>query len=71
MAKIGRKRTTGQRVDPDFKELVDNLARFKAQQEKISITPSRITQAMFKQYKNHPDLIEEIKKSKLGKWKSR
>ena len=71
MAKIGKKRTAGLRTDPDFKEFVDNLARFKADQEKTQITPSRITQAMFNQYNKYPNLLEEIKKAKLGKWKSK
>jgi len=70
MARIGKKITLGLRTDPDFKKLVDDLARFKSYQEKDKITPSRITQAIYKQYNNYPNLIEEIKKSKLGKWKS-
>jgi len=71
MAMIGKKRTMGIRTDPDFKNFVDELARFKSYQEKDKITPSRITQAMFKQYNNYPNLVAEIKKSKLGKWKSK
>ena len=71
MAKIGRKRTASIRIDPDFKKFVDDLSRFKSYQEKDKITPSRITQAMFKQYNKYPDLLEEIKKTKLGKWKSK
>jgi len=71
MADMRKKRTVIGREDPDFKDLVDNLARFKAQQERTNITPSRITQAMFKQYNKYPELLEEIKKSKLGKWKSK
>ena len=71
MARIGSKRTGGIRVDPDFKKFVDDLSMFKANQEKIRITPSRITQAMYNQYIKYPNLLEEIKKAKLGKWKSK
>ena len=71
MAKIGKPRTMNIRIDPDFKKFVDDLSRFKSYQEKDKITPSRITQAMFKQYSKYPNLLEEIKVTKLGRWKSR
>jgi len=70
MANINRKRTDTLRVDPDFKKFVEDLSRFKSFQEKDKITPSRITQAMFNQWKKYPELEIEFKKSKLGRWKS-
>ena len=71
MANIGRKRTVTERVSPEFKKLVDDLSRFKSYQEKDKIAPSRITQAMFNQYNKYPNLLEELKKAKLGRWKSK
>jgi len=71
MAAIGNKKTEGLRVDPDFKKWIDDLSRVKAAQEKEAIKPSRITQAILNQYKKYPNLEMEIKRSKLGKWKSK
>lgn len=69
MAQIGKKKPeSGIRVDPDFKAWVENLSRTKAAQEKDKIHPSRITQAIYKQYLKYPYLELEIKKTKLGKW---
>ena len=45
MADMRKKRTVIGREDPDFNDLVNNLARFKAQQERINITPSKIGRA--------------------------
>jgi len=70
MAQIGKKRTvTGLRIDPDFKKWVEDMSRMKAAQERDHVTPARITQAMYNQYLKYPNLIEEIKRTKLGKWK--
>ena len=71
MAKYNRKKTEVLRTDPDFKKFVNDLKRFKSQQEREDINSSRITQAIFNQYKKYPNLLDEIKKSKLGKWKGR
>jgi len=70
MANMNKRRTEIIRADPEFKKLVDDLSRKKSYQEKDKITPSRITEAIYKQYSKYPELIEEINKSKLGKWKS-
>lgn len=69
MANINRKRTDIVRVSPNFKKLLDNLSREKSFQEKEDIANSRITEAMYNQYNKYPDLLREIKMSKLGKWK--
>jgi len=64
------KKTDTLRADPEFKRWVESLSRMKAAQENEKITPSRITQAIYKQYLKYPELQEEIKKAKLGRWKS-
>jgi hypothetical protein len=69
MANMRRRRTETVRSDPDFKKLVNDLKRFKSDQEKEDITNSRITKAMYNQYMKYPNLLEEIKKSRLGKCK--
>lgn len=70
MAQIGKKKTeTGLRIDPDFKKWVEDVSRVKAAQEKDAVTPARITQAMYKQYLKYPNLLDEIKRTKLGRWK--
>ena len=61
-----KKRTEVLRTDPEFKKFVQDLSRFKSNQEKTDIKPSRITRAMFNQYNKYPNLLEEIKISKLG-----
>jgi len=66
-----KKRTETLRTDPEFKKFVEDLSRFKSYQEKTKITPSRITQGMYKQYMKYPELVEEFKKNKLGKWQSK
>jgi hypothetical protein len=71
MANINYKKTEPIRADPDFKKLVQDLCRFKSFQEKEDIRSSRVTQAIFNQFNKYPELIEEIKSSKLGKWKGR
>ena len=69
MAVIGRKKTELARVDPDFNRFIKNLCFEKSAQEREPIMSSRITQAMYKQYLKYPDLLNEIKRTKLGKWK--
>ncbi len=71
MVDMRKKRTLTLRADPDFKKWIDDLSRKKSFQEKDKITTSRITEATYKQYAKYPELIEEINRSKLGKWKSR
>lgn len=68
MAKV---RTDTLRTDPEFKRFVQEMARYKSDQENEDIKASRITQAMFNQYKKYPSLVDEIKMSKLGKWKGK
>ena len=70
MANINKKRTELLRSDPDFKKWIDELSRLKSYQEKDKITPSRLTKAIFNLRLKYP-LEEEIKLTKLGKWKSR
>lgn len=67
---INKKRTELIRVDPEFKKWVDEMSRFKSFQEKDKITPSRLTQAIYNLRKKYP-IDEELKLSKLGKWKSK
>lgn len=71
MANMSLKKTEIIRADPMFKKFVDEMCRFKSYQEKDKITSSRITKAMYNQYNKYPELLEELKKSKLGKWSSR
>jgi hypothetical protein len=71
MADMRRKRTVLLRADPQFKKWIDEMSRFKSYQEKDRITPSRLTQAIYNQYLKYPNLLDEIKLSKLGKWKSK
>jgi hypothetical protein len=71
MADMNRKRTAVIRSCPEFKDLVQKLSRLKSQQENEEIRSSRITEAIFKQYNKYPNLLNEIKQSKLGKWKSK
>ena len=71
MANSNKKRTEILRVDPEFKKWIEETSRFKTFQEKEKITPSRITKAMFNQWKKYPELQNELKQSKLGKWKSK
>ncbi len=69
---MARKRYTNiLRTDPEFKKFVEELSRLKSLQEKDKISPSRITQAMFNQYHKYPNLLEEIKKATLGRWKGK
>ena len=71
MADITKRRTELIRVDPKFKKWIEDLSRYKAFQEKDKITPSRITEAIYNQYNKYPNLLNEIKISKLGKWNSK
>lgn len=65
MANMKLKRSEVCRVDADFKKFIQDLGRFKSNQEKVDIKPSRITKAIFNQYNKYPNLIEEIKFRKL------
>jgi hypothetical protein len=71
MADMRKKRTVIIRTDPEFKKFVQDLSRIKSAQEKDDIKPSRITQAIYNQYIKYPNLLNEIKNSKLGRWKSK
>jgi hypothetical protein len=62
------RKTDTLRVDPEFKEWVKEMSRMKSFQEKDKIDASRITQAVFNLRKKYP-IDDEIKLSKLGKWK--
>jgi hypothetical protein len=68
---MNKKRTTTIRSCPEFKDLVMSLSRLKSQQENTEIKSSRITEAIYNQYNKYPNLLEEIKKSKLGRWKAK
>jgi len=65
-----KKRTETVRCDPDFKDWVNKMSRFKAHQENDKIDASRITQAVFNLRTKYP-IDEEIKRAKLGKWKAK
>lgn len=71
MADMNKKRTELIRADPKFKKWVDDLSRLKSFQEKDKIAPSRITEAIYNQYTKYPNLLDEIKLAKLGKWKGK
>jgi len=70
MARMNRKGTLTGRQDPEFKKWIDDMCRFKTYQEKESINASRITQAIYNLRKKYP-IDEELRKSKLGKWKAK
>ena len=69
--KLNKKRTGVLRTDPDFKKFVEEMSRYKSAQENDNIKPARITEAMYNQFKKYPQLINELKSSKLGRWKSK
>jgi len=71
MAKLNKVKTDVLRTDPLFKKFVNDLSRYKSAQENEDIKPSRITQAIYNQYRKYPGLLQEIKLSKLGKWKAK
>ena len=71
MANMNKQRTVTLRTDPDFKKFVQELSRLKSAQENEDIKPSRITQAIYNQYIKYPEVLNEIKRTKLGKWKSK
>jgi len=71
MADINRKKSQLIRSCPEFKEFILKMSRLKSQQENEEIKSSRITQAIYKQYVKYPELSNEIKQAKLGKWKSK
>ena len=71
MAKMNKKRTEVLRTDPKFKKFIEDISRFKSFQEKDEIKPSRITEAIYNQFSKYPELLIELKKSKLGRWKSK
>jgi len=68
MANMKLRKSEVSRVDPEYKEWIDDLSRFKSNQEKEKITPVRLTQAIFNLRKKYP-IDDEIKLSRLGKWK--
>jgi len=70
MVNLNKKRTETIRCDPDFKAWVNKMSRYKSEQENDEIKTSRITQAFFNLRTKYP-IDEEIKKAKLGRWKSR
>jgi hypothetical protein len=70
MADTSRKKTELIRADPNFKKWIDEMSRLKSFQEKDKITPARLTQAIYNLRLKYP-IDDEIKLSKLGKWKSK
>ena len=70
MANRNLKRSEILRVDPEFKKWIDEQARIKSVQENCDIKPTRLTQAIFNLRFKYP-IDEELKLSKLGKWKSK
>ena len=70
MANMNRKKSVIMRVDPEFKKWLDDEARFKSNQEKCDIKPTRLTQAIFNLRFKYP-LDDELKLSRLGKWNSK
>ena len=67
---MNKKRTELMRTDPNFKKWIEEMSRYKTFQEKVKITPARLTQAVFNLRNKYP-IDDEIKLSKLGKWKSK
>jgi len=67
---INKKRSEIIRVDPQFKKWLEETARFKSAQENCDIKPTRLTQAIFNLRFKYP-IDDELKLSKLGKWKSK
>ena len=65
MANINLKRTEIMRVDAEFKKYIENLSRFKSNQEKADIKCPRITKAVFNQFMKYPELEREIKLKNL------
>jgi len=61
MANMNLPRTEIMRVDAEFKKYIQNLSRFKSNQEKTDIKCPRITKAMFNQFMKYPELEKEIK----------
>ena len=57
------------RADPDFKKFVEELSRFKSNQESCDIKPARITKAMLNQFIKYPELEREIRNFPLKKKK--
>jgi len=66
MANMNRERTEVIRVPSEFKKWIQDLRRFKSEQEKADIKTSRIAKAMLNQYKKYPNLVNEIRFSKLS-----
>ena len=66
MASKYPKRTEIMRVDAEFKKYIQNLSRFKSNQEKADIKCPRITKAMFNQFMKYPELEKEIKQKNLN-----
>jgi hypothetical protein len=60
------KRSQVLRTDPNFKKFVQELSRLKSAQENKDIKPSRITRAIYNQYNKYPELLNEIKFTRLG-----
>ena len=71
MANMSKKKSEVVRSCPEFKAFVDKMSRLKSAQENDKITPSRITEAIYNQYTKYPDLLTELKISKLGRWKAK
>jgi len=70
MANPNLKRSVIMRVDPEFKKWIESQARAKSVQENCDIKPTRLTQALFNLKFKYP-IDDEIKLSKLGKWKTK
>ena len=70
MARIGKARTEIVRSDPEYTKWIKQMSRLKSVQENEDIRPSRITQAIFNLRNVYP-IDEQIKRAKLGKWKSK
>lgn len=60
------KRKTGiLRVNMDFSDLIKEIKFKKQSEQKREIKSSRITQAMFNQYKKYPNLLKELERADL------
>ena len=70
MARIGKPRTEIVRSDPEYTKWIKQMSRLKSVQENEDIRPSRITQAIFNLRNVYP-IDEQIKRAKLGRWKSK
>jgi hypothetical protein len=65
MALIKQPKTRVVRTHPNFEKLIKDIQVKKFQQQKKMVKSSRITLAIFNQYKKYPELLEELRRAEL------